>query len=337
MILGKGSQAGVRAKKPCSCRGGLVGTGNSHVPGAPGNLHGADFIRDARSEGHHQQLRQNNCTSNPAHLHVPGRRSKRLCDVVMDKGRPSAAACEVCTPALAPGISAQALTCSGGALWLFCQCCEYTFKSCECWLKVLVALGERGRPELARGHSRLARSGRLPQQRLLLPCASLICLLATQTSLLVGLLCATVCLLAPFKLQSVCYSHAPAMHCRRSKPQLIKETQQQLIAADPAVVNHGVSEELVAEVFEQNRAFFALSNDQKRLILADCNNRQDHCPLQVLIWVSQDAAVHLALGQSRCCCAVGTGSVKILLCSWHWVVGNLRPAPAQVFFFPSAV
>ena len=41
-----------------------------------------------------------------------------------------------------------------------------------------------------------------------------------------------------------------------------------------AVVNHGVSEELVAEVFEQNRAFFALPDEQKRLILADCNNRQ---------------------------------------------------------------
>ena len=41
-----------------------------------------------------------------------------------------------------------------------------------------------------------------------------------------------------------------------------------------AVVNHGVSEELVAEVFEQNRAFFALPDEQKRLILADNNNRQ---------------------------------------------------------------
>lgn len=41
-----------------------------------------------------------------------------------------------------------------------------------------------------------------------------------------------------------------------------------------AVVNHGVSEELVAEVFEQNRAFFALPDEQKRLVLTDCNNRQ---------------------------------------------------------------
>ena len=41
-----------------------------------------------------------------------------------------------------------------------------------------------------------------------------------------------------------------------------------------AVVNHGVSEELIAEVFQQNRAFFALPAEQKRLILADSNNRQ---------------------------------------------------------------
>ncbi|KAK9843645.1 hypothetical protein WJX81_000832 [Elliptochloris bilobata] len=39
------------------------------------------------------------------------------------------------------------------------------------------------------------------------------------------------------------------------------------------VVNHGISEALVTEVFEQNHAFFALPAEQKRYILADCNNR----------------------------------------------------------------
>ena len=41
-----------------------------------------------------------------------------------------------------------------------------------------------------------------------------------------------------------------------------------------AVVNHGVDEELVERVFAQNRAFFDLPAEQKRLILADCNNRR---------------------------------------------------------------
>ncbi len=41
-----------------------------------------------------------------------------------------------------------------------------------------------------------------------------------------------------------------------------------------AAVNHGVDEELVERVFAQNRAFFALPAEQKRLILADCNNRR---------------------------------------------------------------
>jgi isopenicillin N synthase-like dioxygenase len=39
------------------------------------------------------------------------------------------------------------------------------------------------------------------------------------------------------------------------------------------VANHGVAEELVDQVFEENRKFFALPEDAKRSILADKNNR----------------------------------------------------------------
>ena len=40
-----------------------------------------------------------------------------------------------------------------------------------------------------------------------------------------------------------------------------------------AAVNHGVDEQLIAQVFEENRKFFALPIEQKRIILADSNNR----------------------------------------------------------------
>ena len=64
--------------------------------------------------------------------------------------------------------------------------------------------------------------------------------------------------------------YASTMQCQNSKANtILKHTLL-------AVVNHGVSEELVAEVFKQNRACFALPAEQKRFILADCNNR--HVP-----------------------------------------------------------
>ena len=40
-----------------------------------------------------------------------------------------------------------------------------------------------------------------------------------------------------------------------------------------AVSNHGVSEALVTEAFDEYKKFFALPDEQKRAILADKNNR----------------------------------------------------------------
>ena len=41
----------------------------------------------------------------------------------------------------------------------------------------------------------------------------------------------------------------------------------------PAVINHGVPEELVEQAFEANRRYFSLRLEQKMLIAADGNNR----------------------------------------------------------------
>jgi isopenicillin N synthase-like dioxygenase len=41
----------------------------------------------------------------------------------------------------------------------------------------------------------------------------------------------------------------------------------------PAVANHGVEEALVEQVFEENKKFFLLPEQEKRRILADANNR----------------------------------------------------------------
>ena len=78
------------------------------------------------------------------------------------------------------------------------------------------------------------------------------------------------------KLRCVCRCtlqlHTTATSCQKNK---VPESNKFLMnAVLLAVVNHGVSEELIAEVFQQNRAFFALPAEQKRLILADSNNRQ---------------------------------------------------------------
>ena len=40
-----------------------------------------------------------------------------------------------------------------------------------------------------------------------------------------------------------------------------------------AVANHGIEEALVEQVFEENRKFFSLPEQEKRRILADENNR----------------------------------------------------------------
>ncbi|CAM9195486.1 unnamed protein product, partial [Discosporangium mesarthrocarpum] len=39
------------------------------------------------------------------------------------------------------------------------------------------------------------------------------------------------------------------------------------------LVNHGVTEELMKAVFDQSKAFFSLPLEDKRLVLADKNNR----------------------------------------------------------------
>ena len=47
----------------------------------------------------------------------------------------------------------------------------------------------------------------------------------------------------------------------------------------PAVAHHGVDEALVKQVFEENRRFFSLPEQEKRRILANENNR---CALLLL-------------------------------------------------------
>ena len=65
------------------------------------------------------------------------------------------------------------------------------------------------------------------------------------------------------------------------------------------MAHHGVDEFLVEQVFEENRKFFSLPEQEKRRILADENNR---CALQVLhAGHTVDAGINLPDVGSRLC------------------------------------